>query len=120
VIGLVAGIVGLAAGYGFAWLLVKVFDAFLPGGIPVAAAQLSPGIALIALLLGAFAVLVTPREEEPQINVTFANVFIPFPGASSEQVESLVASPMEQVLGEIIQGIVAADARPEPVLVAAN
>ncbi len=52
VIGLVAGIVGLAAGYGFAWLLVKVFDAFLPGGIPVAAAQLSPGIALIALVVG--------------------------------------------------------------------
>lgn len=63
--------------------------------------QLTPLLAIAALLLGLFAVLVTPREEEPQINVTFANVFIPFPGASSEQVESLVASPMEQVLGEI-------------------
>jgi multidrug efflux pump subunit AcrB len=63
--------------------------------------QLTPLIALTALLLGVFAVLVTPREEEPQINVTFANVFIPFPGASAEQVESLVSSPMEQVLGEI-------------------
>ena len=62
---------------------------------------LTPLLAVTALLLGAFAVLVTPREEEPQINVTFANVFIAFPGASSEQVESLVASPMEQVLGEI-------------------
>jgi hypothetical protein len=37
----------------------------------------------VALLLGVFAVLVTPREEEPQINVTMANVLIPFPGASS-------------------------------------
>ena len=63
--------------------------------------QLTPLLAIAALLLGLFAVLVTPREEEPQINVTFAHVFIPFPGASSEQVESLVASPMEQVLGEI-------------------
>ncbi len=62
---------------------------------------LSPLIALAALLMGVFAILVTPREEEPQIDVTFANIFIPFPGASSEQVESLVASPMEQVLGEI-------------------
>ncbi len=62
---------------------------------------LTPLIALAALLLGVFAVLVTPREEEPQIDVTFANIFIPFPGASSAQVESLVASPMEQVLGEI-------------------
>ena len=62
---------------------------------------LSPLIALAALLTGVFAVLVTPREEEPQIDVTFANVFIPFPGASAAQVESLVSSPMEQVLGEI-------------------
>ena len=43
--------------------------------------QMTPLVALIALLLGAFAVLVTPREEEPQINVTMANVLIPFPGA---------------------------------------
>ena len=51
--------------------------------------------------MGVFAVLVTPREEEPQIDVTFANIFVPFPGASAEQVENLVASPMEKVLGEI-------------------
>jgi multidrug efflux pump subunit AcrB len=63
--------------------------------------QLTPLLALAALLLGLFAVLVTPREEEPQIDVTFANIFIAFPGAAVEQVESLVASPMEQVLGEI-------------------
>ena len=63
--------------------------------------QLTPLLAIAAMLLGLFAVLVTPREEEPQIDVTFANVFIAFPGASSEQVESQVASPMEQVLAEI-------------------
>src|SRR5579875_2181401 len=62
---------------------------------------LTPLFAVTAVLMGVFAVLVTPREEEPQIDVTFANVFVPFPGASSEQVESLVTSPMEQVLGEI-------------------
>ena len=44
--------------------------------------QLTPLLALAALLLGIFAVLITPREEEPQIDVTFANVFVPFPGAS--------------------------------------
>ena len=63
--------------------------------------QLTPLLALTALLMGAFAVLVTPREEEPQIEVTFANILIAFPGASSEQVENLVATPMEKVLGEI-------------------
>ena len=62
---------------------------------------LTPLLALVALLLGLFAVLVTPREEEPQINVTMANVLIPFPGASSADVQSMVAKPAEQVLGQI-------------------
>ncbi len=65
------------------------------------AAQITPLLALVALLLGAFAVLVTPREEEPQINVTMANVLIPFPGASVADVEQMVATPAEQVLSQI-------------------
>ncbi len=64
-------------------------------------AQLTPLLALVLFLLGLFAVLVTPKEEEPQINVTMANVFIPFPGASVREVESLVASPAEQVISRI-------------------
>ncbi len=62
---------------------------------------LTPLLALVALLLGLFAVLVTPREEEPQINVTMANVLIPFPGASSTDVQNMVARPAEQVLSQI-------------------
>lgn len=62
---------------------------------------LTPLLAIVALLMGLFAVLVTPREEEPQINVTMANVLIPFPGASSADVQSKVAMPAEQVLGQI-------------------
>ena len=62
---------------------------------------LTPLLALVALLLGFFAVMVTPREEEPQINVTMANVLIPFPGASSVDVQNMVARPAEQVLGQI-------------------
>ena len=65
---------------------------------------LTPLLALVALLLGLFAVMVTPREEEPQINVTMANVLIPFPGASSTDVQNMVARPAEQVLSQI-QGI---------------
>ena len=64
-------------------------------------AQITPLLALVALLLGVFAVMVTPREEEPQINVTMANVLIPFPGASAKDVERMVATPAEQVLGQI-------------------
>ena len=62
---------------------------------------LTPLLALVALLLGLFAVLVTPREEEPQINVTMANVLIAFPGASSTDVQNMVARPAEQVLSQI-------------------
>ncbi|MFZ2854647.1 MAG: efflux RND transporter permease subunit [Rhodocyclaceae bacterium] len=63
--------------------------------------QMTPLLALVALLLGIFATLVTPREEEPQIDVTMANVFIPFPGASAKDVENLVATPAEQVLSRM-------------------
>jgi len=65
-------------------------------------AHITPLLALLALLLGAFAVLVTPREEEPQINVTMANVLIPFPGASVADVEQMVAIPAEQVLSQMV------------------
>ena len=63
--------------------------------------QITPLLALVGVLLGIFAVMITPREEDPQINVTFANVFIPFPGATANEVESLVATPAEQVISEI-------------------
>ena len=63
--------------------------------------RLTPLLALAALLLGLFAIMMTPREEEPQINVTMANVVIPFPGASASEVEQSVATPAEQVLSQI-------------------
>jgi multidrug efflux pump subunit AcrB len=64
-------------------------------------AQITPLLALVCFLLGLFAVLVTPREEEPQINVTMANVLVPFPGASAKDVEQMVSIPGEQVLSKI-------------------
>jgi len=64
-------------------------------------AQITPLLALVAFLLGVFAVFMTPREEEPQINVTMANVLIPFPGAAARDVEQMVSVPAEQVLAQI-------------------
>ncbi len=63
--------------------------------------EITPLLAIVGLLMGLFAVLVTPREEEPQIDVTFANVFIAFPGATAREVETLVSSRAEQILSEI-------------------
>ena len=62
---------------------------------------ITPLLALVGLLLGLFAIMVTPKEEEPQIDVTFADIYIPFPGASPKEVENLVTIPMEQVISEI-------------------
>jgi multidrug efflux pump subunit AcrB len=54
-----------------------------------------------SLLLGLFAVLATPREEEPQIVVPFADVFVEMPGASAKEVEERISIPMEKKLREI-------------------
>jgi multidrug efflux pump subunit AcrB len=62
---------------------------------------LTPILAMAGLLLGLVAVLITPREEEPQIDVTMANVFVPFVGASARDVENMVAFPFEQILSEV-------------------
>ncbi|MDD5180692.1 MAG: efflux RND transporter permease subunit [Gallionellaceae bacterium] len=63
--------------------------------------QMTPLLALVAVLLGLFAVLVTPREEEPQISVTMANILIAYPGASARDVANTVSTPAEQVLSQI-------------------
>ena len=65
------------------------------------ASSMTPLLALVALLIGIFATLVTPREEEPQIDVTMADVLVVFPGASVKDAENLVARPGEQVLSRM-------------------
>lgn len=63
--------------------------------------KLTPLIILGVLLLGLFAVVVTPREEEPQIVVPMADVWLPFPGASAKVVEEQLTKPIERRLSEI-------------------
>lgn len=63
--------------------------------------KLTPLIILASLILGLFATLVTPREEEPQIVVPMADVFVQYPGASAQEVEARVTKPMEQLIAEI-------------------
>ncbi|MRR15238.1 MAG: efflux RND transporter permease subunit [Deltaproteobacteria bacterium] len=63
--------------------------------------KLTPLLVLAALLLGLFAVAVTPREEEPQIVVPMIDVFVSYPGASPREVEERVTIPMEKLLYEI-------------------
>jgi multidrug efflux pump subunit AcrB len=63
--------------------------------------RLTPLLMLASLLLGLFAVLVLPREEEPQIIVPMVDVFVQMPGASPSEVEQRVTRPLEKLLWEV-------------------
>jgi len=63
--------------------------------------KLTPLMVLASLLLGIFAVAITPREEEPQIVVPMIDVMVAYPGASAREVEDRVTWPMEKFLWEI-------------------
>jgi multidrug efflux pump subunit AcrB len=63
--------------------------------------KLTPLIVITSLIIGLFAVIVTPREEEPQIIVPMVDVFVSYPGASAKEVEERVTKPMGKLLWEI-------------------
>jgi multidrug efflux pump subunit AcrB len=63
--------------------------------------QLTVLLMAATAVLGLFALLYTPREENPQITVPAANVMIMMPGSSAKEVEELVSKPLEAKLWEI-------------------
>ncbi|MGE3706317.1 MAG: efflux RND transporter permease subunit, partial [Vicinamibacterales bacterium] len=63
--------------------------------------KLTPLVILASLLLGLYAVVALPREEEPQIIVPMIDVFVEMPGASPPEVEQRVTRPLEQLLSEV-------------------
>jgi len=79
------------ARYGFAGRLAAMFID----------SKLTPMIVVASLLLGLFALLMLPREEEPQIKVPMIDVMVAMPGASAAEVENRVTRPMEKLLWEI-------------------
>ena len=63
--------------------------------------KLTPLFVAASLLLGAFAIWKTPREEEPQIVVPMLDVFVQMPGATPAEVEQRASIPMERLLREV-------------------
>ena len=63
--------------------------------------KLTPLLVITSVLLGLAAVLLLPREEEPQIKVPMIDVIVAMPGATAEEVETRATNPMEQLLWEI-------------------
>ena len=63
--------------------------------------RLTPLLIVASLVLGLFAVIALPREEEPQIVVPMIDVFVQMPGASAAEVEQRIARPLEKLLWEV-------------------
>ncbi|HAR94514.1 MAG TPA: multidrug transporter AcrB [Deltaproteobacteria bacterium] len=63
--------------------------------------KLTPLMVIASIILGVFAVIVTPREEEPQIIVPMIDVYVSYPGASAHEVDERVTKPMSKLLWEI-------------------
>lgn len=74
--------------------VIRVVNTFLDSNLSVI-------FILVSLLIGIAALVLTPREEDPQIVVPMADVFVNVPGATAEEVEQQVASRLEKILWEI-------------------
>ena len=63
--------------------------------------RLTPLLIVASVLLGLVAIVVLPREEEPQIKVPMVDLLVAMPGASAAEVESRISAPLERLMWEI-------------------
>jgi multidrug efflux pump subunit AcrB len=63
--------------------------------------KLTPLLMVAFLAIGIYSSYLTPREEEPQIDVPIADIFFRYPGASPQEIESRVMQPLEKVVANI-------------------
>ncbi|MGD2269753.1 MAG: efflux RND transporter permease subunit [Desulfobacterales bacterium] len=81
----------MAGGYS---VISRIIENFLKGNLAIL-------LIIISLVAGAMALVMTPREEEPQIVVPLADILIMYPGGTAEEVEQLVSSRLERLLYQI-------------------
>ena len=62
---------------------------------------LTPLLLVASLAIGLLGLLITPRQEDPQISVPMVDIFVRYPGASTEQVATLVADPLQRLMSEL-------------------
>ncbi len=62
---------------------------------------LTPMLIVLFILMGLAGIALTPRQEDPQISVPMADIFVQYPGASAEQVAALAAKPLERIMSEM-------------------
>ncbi|WP_375323301.1 efflux RND transporter permease subunit [Flagellimonas sp. GZD32] len=56
---------------------------------------------IVFMVIGVYSSFLIPREEEPQIDVPMADIFVGYPGASPTEVESRIAKPLEKIISNI-------------------
>lgn len=66
--------------------------------------KLTPLLMIVFIAVGIYSVALTPKEEEPQIDVPIADIMVQYPGASALEVESMVVKPLEAIISNI-QGV---------------
>ena len=62
---------------------------------------LTPMLIIIFILMGLTGIAFTPRQEDPQISVPMADIFVQYPGATAEQVAALAAKPLQRIMSEM-------------------
>lgn len=62
---------------------------------------LSPLLYMAALFAGILGLIMTPRQEDPEISVPMIDIFVQYEGASAQQVANLAIDPLEQIMSEI-------------------
>lgn len=75
-------------------LLTRIVDVFLRGDSAIM-------LTVISIIIGAGALWITPREEEPQIVVPMMDVFISAPGLSAQEVEQQITNRLERIVYQI-------------------
>ncbi len=76
---------------GFAGKIAKLFIG----------SKLTVLLMIVFMVIGVYSSFLIPREEEPQIDVAMADIFVGYPGASPTEVESRVVKPLEKLVSNI-------------------
>ncbi len=63
--------------------------------------KLTPLLMVAFMIIGVYSSYLTPREEEPQIDVPIADIFIGYPGASPKEIESKIVTPIEKIVSNV-------------------
>jgi multidrug efflux pump subunit AcrB len=63
--------------------------------------KITPLLIIASLFIGMVSILLTAKEEDPDIVVPMVDIFVPYPGADAKDVEKIVTSPLEKLMWEI-------------------